>query len=247
VVRKLAQRFALFVAPIVIAVASLIAFPQVLFAHQVTEGRLTLYSDAPFDPGKGKEVLQDIEARLESSPLDDHKPHGVFITNTDWRRRIAFLAAEGAAGVNLYPITNNVFIARADIDHDTVYGASGKAAAAPRTLAYYAAHEITHSFTAEYLGPWRLWNRGLPQWIREGYADYVGMRGHSDFDDLYRRYLAGDPDLDFERSHTYARFRMLVAFMIERRGWSVADLLASKLSLTQAEAMLNAEMPKRRQ
>jgi hypothetical protein len=245
--RRWARRFAFLLALVLAAAAALIAFPQILFAHQVTEGRLTLYSDAPFDLGRGREILADVEARIESSPLDDHKPHGVFITNADWRRRIAFLTAEGAAGVNLYPLANSVFIARADVDHDLVYGASGKAALAPRTLAYYAAHEITHSFTAEYLGAWRLWNWGLPQWIREGYADYVGMRGHSDLDDLYRRYLAGDPDLDFARSHTYARFRMLVAFMIERQGWSVDDLLASKLSQAQAEAMLSAGMRDGRQ
>jgi hypothetical protein len=135
-----------------------------------------------------------------------------------------------------------VFIRRSDINHDTVFGASGEPAAPPRTFAYYAAHEITHSLTAERLGPSRLWNHELPQWVREGYADYVGMGGQVDVDDLYRRYRAGDPELDYRKSGLYARFRMLVAYMLQREHWSADRLLASKLTEAQALAVMDAGM-----
>lgn len=216
--------------------------PVLLFPFHATLGRLSLWSDRPFSPVLATAVLADVEARLQTSPLDDRKSHGVCITNASWRRMLFFNVAGGAAGVNYYPLSNNVFIRQADIDRDRVIGASGKPAEPPRTLAYYAAHEIVHSFTAERLGPGRLWNARLPQWVREGYADYVGFGGRVDVDELYRRYQARDATLDYHRSGTYARFRMLVAYLLTGRHWSVDQLLASRLSLAQAQALVDADL-----
>lgn len=225
-----------------VAVVALFLYPQPLFAHHVAQGRLTLYSDRPFTPEKAGAVLADAETRLATSPLDDHREHAIFITNAGWRRMLYFNVSGGAAGINRYPLTDSVFIRKADVDADRVFGASGKAAEPPRTLAYYIAHEVTHSFTAKRLGPGRLWNRGLPQWVREGYADYVGLGGKVDVDALWRRRAARDPSMRFETRHTYDEFRLLVAFYLTREHWSVEQLLASELTLGQAEARMDAAM-----
>ncbi|HZZ88424.1 MAG TPA: hypothetical protein VFE13_08815 [Caulobacteraceae bacterium] len=232
---------ALVVLAVAIPVAA-IALPRPFFAYHTEFGRLSLWSDQPFDAAAGRRVLADVEARLATSPLDDAHPHAIFIANAPWREALFFNLAHGAAGVNYFPISNDVFLRRADVGRDVLYGHSGMPAPSPRTLAYYGAHEIAHSFTAERLGARRLWNRSLPQWVREGYADYVGMGGRVDIDDLYRRYRASDPELDWRRSGTYARFRLLVAYMLERRHWSVDRLLTSGLGQPQAEAMMNAGM-----
>ena len=78
--------------------------------------------------------------------------------------------------------------------------------------------------------------------MREGYADYVGTGGRVDVDDLYRRWRAGDPALDVAKSGQYARYRMLVAFLLDREHWSVDRLLTSGLPQEKAEAMLTAAM-----
>lgn len=223
------------------AVVLLFVFPHPWFAYHVREGRLSLWSDRPFAPAAGRAVLGDIDSRLRTSPLDDGGKHDVFITNAHWRRMIYFNVSGGAAGVNRYPLPH-VFIRKADVDRDMVFGASGKPAAPPRTLAYYAAHEITHSLTAEPLGPLRLWNRHLPQWVREGYADYVGMGGRVDIDELWRLKRAGDPQLSFKASGTYAQFRLLTAYFLEREHWSVDQLLASRMTLQEAEARMASGM-----
>jgi hypothetical protein len=223
-------------------VAAAEAYPEPFFANHTELGRLSLYSDQPFDAAKGRAVLADVDARLATSPIDDHRPHAIFVTNAPWREALFFNVALGAAGVNHAPLSRNVFLRHADIDRDILFGHSGRPAAPPRTLAYYGAHELTHSLTAEHLGPGRLWNAGLPQWVREGYADYVGMGGRVDIDDLYRRYRAGDPQLDWRKSGLYARFRLLTAVMLEREHWSVDQLLASKLTQAEAEAVMNKAM-----
>jgi hypothetical protein len=229
----------------VVTLLLVLAFPQPLFAYHAELRRLSLRSDRPFDSAHGRAVLADVESRLDTSPLNDGRHHTIYVANAPWRETLVFNLAGGAAGVNDYPLTQNVFIRHSDIDANTVFGASGKPAAPPRTLAYYAAHEVAHSFTAERLGAAHLWNRGLPRWVREGYADYVGMGGRVDVDDLYRRWRAGDPALDVARSGQYARYRMLVAFLLDDEHWTVDQLLASRLPQDKAEAMLTTAMKAR--
>lgn len=231
---------ALLVGFVVLVVATFASAPLV-FTYHVTEGRLTLYSDRPFDAAKGAAILRDVEARLAASPIDDHKPHSIYVCNADWRRTLFFNRASGAAGVNYYPLTNNVFIRRSDIDADRVFGASGKIADPPRTFTYYAAHEITHSFTAERIGASRLWNAALPQWVREGYADYVGLQGRIDVDTLYRRWREGDPEQDWAHSGRYTHFHLMVAYLLTRKHWSIEQLLAAPPTPQSVEAMMNAD------
>ena len=205
--------------------AAFLLDPQPAFAYHVSVNRLSLYDDMPFPAAAGRALLADIERRLDASPLNDHAPHAIFVTNTAWRRDLAFMTEPSAAGVNFAPLTHNVFIRRADIERDRIVGASGREPQPPRTLAYYAAHEIAHTLTSERQGAGRLWNRTLPQWVREGYADYVGIGRRGEVTELYGRLAAGDPALDYRRSGQYAGFRLLVAYYLEIRGWSVDNLL----------------------
>lgn len=219
-----------------------IHFPQPLFAYSVRVGRLGLYSDRPFNPIKARSILIEIENRLGTSPINDEFNHDVFITNSDWRRRFFFNIAGGATAVNFYPLTNHVFLRLSDVDKNQVFNSSGKASPPPRTLVYYATHEIGHSLTAEHLGWNHLWNHSLPRWVREGYADYVGLGGHVDVTELHRRYQAGDSEFDVEKSHSYARFRLVVGFLLERQHWTVGKLLTTKMTLEQAEMLMNSTM-----
>lgn len=206
-------------------VGAALAYPQPFFAYHAARGRLAIYSDRPFDAAKAQGLLAAIDARLKTSPLDGGEANAVFVANVDWRQRLFMNIAYGAGGVNFYPWTRNVFLRTADIDHDRLFGRSGKAAAPPRTLVYYAAHEIGHSLTGKRLGAARLWNWRLPQWVREGYADYVGLGGDVDVAALYVRYRAHDPSMDWAKSGQYTTFRMLAAYFLTREHWSVDRLL----------------------
>ena len=99
---------------------------------------------------------------------------------------------------------------------------SGPAAAHARLL---AAHEIGHSLIGERIGA--IANQRLPRWIREGVADTIGFGGEVDIDGLTRRLIAGDRELDPKLSGFYKRYRLLVAFFLQREGWSIDRLLAS--------------------
>jgi hypothetical protein len=109
----------------------------------------------------------------------------------------------------------------------------GTPVAPPRTLAYYAAHEIGHDLIGERIGAIANWR--LPHWIREGLADYIGFGSQVDIDRLLAAWKRGDTDLDPKRSGTYARYRLLVAWFLDRQGWSIDRLLASDMPQAEAE------------
>ncbi len=221
-----------------------LANPEPFFAYHTARGRLTLYSDAPFDAVKGQAILARIEARLKTSPLDDGAAHAIFVSNARWRQRLFMNVAYGAGGVNFYPLTRNVFLRDSRIEADQLLRPDGTPAEAPRSFTYFAAHEIGHSLTGARLGAAHLWNWRLPQWVREGYADYVGLGGDVDVDALYRQYRAGDRMMDYAKSGQYRRFRLLVAFFLTREHWSVDRLLLSRMGQSDAEAAMNAAMTK---
>jgi hypothetical protein len=232
---------ALFVVGVNIGYAGVLAFPDCFFAYYTERGRLSLYSDATFDAGTGQKILAGIDARLIRSPIDDRLSDRIFIANADWRQRLFMNIAYGAGGVNFYPITRNVFIRNSDIDADTVYGQSGKPSEKPRTFSYFAAHEIGHTLTAERLGLLHFWNFRLPTWIREGTADYIGLAGDIDVDELYARYRAHDPFFDPKSGH-YDRYRLLVAYFLKRKHWSMDQLLLSNMPMQEAEREMNADL-----
>ena len=217
------------------AALGLLTHPQPLFAYHVAQGRLALYSDKPFDPARGREVLAEIERRLARSPLNDQKHYRIFIANTGWRNRLVFLWNYGAGGVNYYPIPN-VFIRKADIDADRVMTSFGMPVPPPRTLASYGAHEIGHSLVAAQIGA--IPHFRLPAWVREGLADYIAFGGEVDIGALAQDLRKGAPDLDPHRSGLYTRYRLLVAYLLEREGWTIAQLLAAPPAQASVEQRL---------
>lgn len=225
------------------AVAAL-TYPVPLFPYHVTQGRLSLYSDRPFDAARANEILVDIERRLSRSSLNDGNDHRIFAFNSQWRRRLLFLWNAGAAGVNYFPLTRNVFIDRADLEHNRVLTSKGEPKSPPRTLDYYAAHEIAHTLINE-----RLTLRQqltLPRWINEGLADDIGFGDDADVQGLIRSLQANSPDLDPARSGYYDRYRLLVRYVMTRKGWSAAELIASSMPQNEVEGILNADLERTR-
>jgi hypothetical protein len=205
---------------------TLLCFPQPFFRSSVQAANLALYSDQAFPPEAGKRVLESVEAKLAASPLySPQERHAAFICNARWRQRLFFNRNYGVGGVNQYPLTTNVFLRDAIIDANRLISPSGSQVPGDRTLDYFIAHEITHTLTAGAIGWIRYYK--LPQWVREGYADYVAKGAAFDYEQARRALLAGAPEMDWERSGLYLRYHLLVAHLLDKQHWTVQQLLKS--------------------
>jgi hypothetical protein len=81
----------------------------------------------------------------------------------------------------------------------------------------------------------------LPQWVREGYADYVGKSDSFDYGEAKRALLADSPDMNWQRSGLYARFQLFVAYLLDHQRWTVTRLLSNPPSEAEVEASVRTE------
>ena len=220
----------------------LLSVPQSFFQSSVSAKNLTLYSDQAFAPAAGQRVLELAEAKLAQSPLySAEQKHLVFICNARWRQRIFFTYQYGVGGVNYYPLTTNVFLRDSIIAENCLIGPGGNRVPGERTLDYFIAHEITHSLTGQAVGG--VAYHRLPQWKREGYADYVGKGAAFHYDEAKRAFLADDPKMDYAKSGLYWRFHLLVAHLLDKQHWSVQKMLTEPIEQTTVQEMIRAEKP----
>ena len=82
----------------------------------------------------------------------------------------------------------------------------------------------------------------MPQWAFEGLADYVGIENREQFEQL-RDALADRPiDIPMMVKYgSYPRYRLLVTFFFERKGWSVDQLLHTRLTAEEANEIMRAD------
>lgn len=225
------------------------AFPAPLFDHVFHHGRITIRSDHPV-PDSARPVIDDIERRLATSPLGDGAaparetmPMGLYVVNTEWRRKLFWnVTSETAGGFVVIPFSRrHAFLNAADFDKGLlvlpIYGVIEP----PRVLAYYGAHELTHVETADRVGMFRFY--AMPEWVREGLADYVGFGAGDTFEPLYQSIGGRTDRLKLAKDHGwYAIYRLLVAYFLEVEGWTIDQLLATDLPEPQARARMIAHV-----
>lgn len=220
----------------------LLCYPQSFFAQSVGHQNLTLYSDRPFQPEAGAQVLALAYQKLSASPLFSARDHySIFVCNARWRQRLFFNRVYGVGGVSFYPVTYNTFIRDSIIEENRLISPSGKVVASDRSLDYFIAHEITHSMTGKAIGPLRFYR--LSEWVREGYADYVGKGASFKYDEALRAFHANAPEMDRWHSGLYLRYHLLVAYLLEKKGWSLSQVLADGVTQQALEGELSKQTP----
>jgi hypothetical protein len=221
---------------------TLLCFPQPFFRWSVSAANLTLYSDKPFSEEEAKKVLEMTRTKLEASPLyfaEQH--HSIFICNARWRQRLFFNRNYGVGGVNYYPLTTNVFLCGALPEENRLIGPSGKIVQGDRTLDYFMTHEIGHTLTKQAAGSLR--HTQLPEWITEGYPDYLGKGSSFHYEEARQAFLSETREMDRWKSGLYLRYNLLVAYLLDKQYWSVERLLQEPLEQKVVEEAIKEEKP----
>lgn len=224
----------------VIAVLA-IAFPQPAFAYLFVYQNYEVWSDRPIPPTI-EPVLDDVTRRWRTSPLyDAATPAQIFICNEPWRMWLYGMHfSTRFGGVADVWLTRHVVIRAADIGANRIVppGPGPIADASQRPLSYFIAHELTHSDVSRRFG--RTVMLRYPEWLLEGYADYVGKAGDFDYAANRAAFLAGAPELDRRTSGLYRGYHLKVAYLLDKQGWTLERLFAAPPAAEEVERRLRS-------
>ncbi|MBA2605281.1 MAG: hypothetical protein H0U96_00230 [Acidobacteria bacterium] len=194
-----------------------IAFPQYLFAHEVTHKNFKVYSRQPLDENIDK-VLDSAQARLAKSTLyDESKTREIFLT--DSHGFYTFLSNKAYHSfANSVPLLDNILVNKSDIKNDSVF--VNQEGINQRSLSGVIAHEVTHLFIREKFGL-RQALVSTPVWKNEGYCDYIAGDGVLTFDEGVRRWKENPND---DARYRFFKYHQMVRYLLEDEKISIEDL-----------------------
>ncbi len=204
------------------------AFPQPMFANHRKYQNYEIWSDRPIPP-QITQVLDDATRRLNTSDLyDKNSTIRIFFCNASWRLWLYGQHFSDQIGADADTwLTRNIYIRASDIASNQIYAPGGGpiADANQRPLSYFIAHEATHIIESRQFG--RLVSVSYPQWLVEGYADYIGKGGDFDFDENYHLFRTGNPLMDFQKSGLYRGFHLEISLLLNKKGQTVRQIFAN--------------------
>jgi hypothetical protein len=232
--RRLARRslFALLLASVVYLLV--LAYPQPLFADEITRDGLTLHATVPM-PGAMQTTLERALGRLKRSPLfaTSSETH-VFLCQTQPIFSLFARQNYRVGGVADWLVGQHAFLRESDMEQDRLISPSGTPVAADRPLSYFVAHEAMHITIARHVGRAR-YSR-MPQWVDDGYADYIAR--DIDYAAALCQFKDDARELDPSRSGLYLRYHLMVAYLLDKQQVGLHQLLANPPDRDSVEAAL---------
>ena len=126
---------------------------------------------------------------------------------------VAGLFQTKVGGITYSWLSPNAYIRASKIAEDRIISPNGEPIAdvEDRPLPYFIAHGATHLMQARTFG--RLFGLRYPDWLNEGYADYVEKGGDFDFDENLSLLRADSPVVGYVRSGRYLKTPNCSAFV----------------------------------
>lgn len=203
---------------LVLLYVSLYTFPQILFPYSYSVQGVTLYARSPLPPATPKRIAEIVKLIQRSELTVAGRSERIFICDRPWLFRLLSPTSSGAFAYSL-PVTDNVFVANADLVHNVARSAAPDFNV--RSFSAVAAHEITHGLIRHRIGLLG----SLPTWIIEGYCDYVAHE--SSFPEALGLRLLAAGQQHPSGSFRYFVFRQMVSYLIEDRHFSFQQIVES--------------------
>jgi hypothetical protein len=218
--------------------AGLHAFPQVLFAHSVSGEGITIYSRDPLPPETTQRIAEIAALVARSELAVPGRQEKIFLCNSPWVFRLFCPRSTGAFGAAI-SVTDHVFVPQADLASNVAKRSAPSYNA--RAFSPLVAHEITHGLIRKRLGLIRAFR--LPDWVDEGYCEYVAGEGSFPDDEGLPLLAAGEklPSSAFR----YFLYRQMVTYLIDDRGLSFQQVVDRAHEASGVEAELVAALRSR--
>lgn len=198
---------------------ALLFFPQPLFAYNVTEKGVTVYSRAPLPPETTARIDEAMALVVRSEISVPGRSERIFVCDNRWLFRLFAPISPRGFAIS-WPISDNIFIAQSDLAQNVTKSTAENYDR--RSFSSVAAHEITHGLIRHRLGLIR--GVHLPAWVAEGYCDYVARE--TSFPEDRGLQMLRDGKEELSASFRYFVYRQMVRHLIDDRHYSFDQLAA---------------------
>jgi hypothetical protein len=217
----------------------LLRIPQSLFSYHYEFKNFKVYSDREI-PKEIDIVLVDVLKRISKSELyEPTEKYAIFICNSGWRLAL-FTRDPNVGGLVNQGLSKNVFIREAFINENRIVSPiKGKEIALPleRPLSYFIAHEITHSLQTKVD---RFMMFTTPEYIVEGYADYIGKSIDFNYQEYFELFIKQDKIMN-PSTGLYNKYHLIIAYLMDKKGMTFKEIVQSKMELEKVENELKAK------
>ncbi len=215
-------------------------FPQTVFSHSVTANGITIYSRSPLPPEATLCATRAAELLKRSELAVAERHEHVFVCDTPWLFRLFAPRSSGAFAVSV-PLTDNVFVAAADFFADAAMRSGPDFNR--RSFSSVMAHEITHGLIRHRLG--LVGGMRLPDWVSEGYCDFVARESSFPEEDGLRLFAFGQKHPSM--SYRYFTYRQMVSYLVEHQNLAFSEIVARgnepDAAATEARQALHSRRP----
>jgi hypothetical protein len=218
----------------------LLIYPNFLFGNHYIYKNFDVYSDQKI-PVEINAILDEVLVRIRKSELYDNKNRfSIYFCNSSWRLSL-FTRNPNIGGLVNQGISNNIFIRESEIEKNKIVSPSkGQeiALVEERPLTYFIAHEITHSLQTKLD---RFMYISTPEYIVEGYADYIGKGSSID----YKKYVKDFKENDFTmnpNSGLYNKYHLMIAYLMDIQGMSFREIVHQKINIEEIDQELKRKL-----
>ncbi len=203
---------------------SALAAPQLLaFPYRADIGSTTVYSETPIRADDMRRVLARSDALLRRTGVTGPAGTRLFLTRGGWRWTVLALNSRGAFAITRPVsaiVSDAVLVNRADPATDTVFNRPA-IDSRRRHLSGVIAHERTHIQMNRAIGYIRA--AMLPEWQREGYADYIADESGLTSREYARLKQSGE----YHPAIVYYEGRKRIEALAAQKGGTIAALFGA--------------------
>lgn len=209
-----------------------ILFPNLSFyRHYVSYKQFSIYADIEIN-NTIYNILDDVEEKLKNSEIYDNKLTFKIFISSDFKTYSIFSPSLKDAFAATYPIINNIFISKTDIENNLVQRNASEDN--ERSLSSVLAHEITHILIEKEIGIKA--NKRLETWKKEGYCEYISGESRLNLRAAIKKIYEGSNS--FSPAFSYLKYRLLVTYLLDVKGYTFHSLVETEFDFRRLEEEL---------
>ncbi|MCD4796075.1 MAG: hypothetical protein K8R49_02755 [Candidatus Cloacimonetes bacterium] len=209
-----------------------VLFPNLtIYRHKVIYKNFRIYSDKEID-GSIHQILDEVEKKLSCSEIyNDHMKYRMYLSSSI-KLYAVFVPGQKDAFAAAFPIFKNIFVSQTDVKNNKVYRNSVEDN--ERSLSSVLAHEAVHILIEKKIGIGG--NCKLTTWKKEGYCEYISVDEPLNMIEAFNTVYS--PGNQSSSSFSYLRYRLLVTYLLEEKGYSFQEMVETEFDLHQLETEL---------